>query len=419
MTASRDEKGCLLVGIDVGTQGTKGILYQSSTQVILQRESVSYSLAENPSQIEGRAEQDPAIWEHAVETILASIVKNVAAMNENKDNDGEEYFIGGIGVSGQQHGMVPLDASFQPIRNAKLWCDVEAHEESRELSRLAASKMGRTWNVPAGFTAPKVWWMKQNEPENFEKMKYCCLPHDYITFLLCGGRDKNKNATDLTLPVTDAGDASGTGIFDPVTRQYNQELTEIIDEKYFDMLPKVIIEPHAIAGYLSDDWKDRMNMKNKRKICISIGSGDNMCSALGVGCVEPKTAVLSLGTSGTIFGVSSNPISSEQNKVVAPFCDAAGRFLPLICIMSCTGVLENVLSTFKTSTKEGITHDRATMLACDVPKGSHGLLFLPFLNGERTPNWPHSKGALLGITSENMCYIHDIGVLYRAAMEGR
>ena len=205
-------------------------------------------------------------------------------------------------------------------------------------------------------------WLKDHEPDHFERMKYCLLPHDYICFLLCGGTDTDSESKGKVLPMTDAGDASGTGVFDPMTRQYNCALTDLIDTRYWDMLPQVITQPNAIAGYLSDSWKRRVNMNMSKQnqespIAISIGSGDNMCSALGVGCVQPQTAVLSLGTSGTIFGVSSHPISG--GGVVAPFCDATGRYLPLICIMSCTGILHDVLNSFSASasaSEKSVTH---------------------------------------------------------------
>ena len=406
----KESSNCCYIGIDIGTQGTKAVLYHPQSKTVLQQESVSYDLAENPSKIEGRAEQDPLVWVNATKTVLSRLFSSSFL------NASNSLYVEGIGVSGQQHGMVCLDANYQPIRNAKLWCDVEAHEESEEISCLASQILKKPWDVPAGFTAPKVLWLKKKEYKNFEKMKYCILPHDYITFLLCGGGNENGSV----LPVTDAGDASGTGIFDPASREYISELTNIIDPNYEQMLPKVITQPNAIAGYLSDEWKSLISKESQsysKKIAISIGSGDNMCSALGVGCVQPQTAVLSLGTSGTIFGVSSTPIQNQNNSSVAPFCDATGRFLPLICIMSCTGVLHDVLNTFQNDAQK-ITHDEATKLAQDVPKGCHGLLFLPFLNGERTPNWPHSKGSLMGLTSENLRYIHNPGVLYRAAMEG-
>ena len=228
------------------------------------------------------------------------------------------------------------------------------------------------------------------------------------------------------------------------------ELTNAIDPtgRYTKALP-TILEPLDICGSLSLQWMKDIGLlpdhnaddqSSTPYIPISVGSGDNMCSALGVGCVESGMAVLSLGTSGTIFGVSHSPPSSK----VAPFADASGRYLPLVCIMSCTGVLNSVLDSFfngrgvndecESDNHKIWTHEEATQMAMQHPAGCHGITFLPYLTpGERTPDWPHASGALLGLTASNMAmaatststsaeerpHINPMaGLIYRAAMEG-
>lgn len=423
------------IGIDVGTQSTKALLYHIKTKKVLKCSSFSYDII--PTNISGRAEQNPKIWVSAVQHVLKEIL-----MSSSPSSPHSKYEIQGIGVSGMQHGMVVLDKDFQVIRNAKLWCDVEASEEAQYFSQQASSVLNKNnLDIPAGFTAPKVLWLEKNHPEEFARMRYLCLPHDYITFLLCHQTSYNETDGSIAIDtenakiITDRGDASGTGFFDPVTSQFLPELCNIIgdDGFVFNALPKIADSPLDIAGHLSEYWCNLLGMTSsqEKRIPISIGSGDNMMSALGVGCVNPNQKVLSLGTSGTIFGVSTNPpsflldneklfSSSTSSSSVAPFCDATGRYLPLVCVMSCTGILHDILSPFSPSNEQNnkLGHDEVTDLAYEVPPGCHGLVFIPFLKGERTPNWPHSKGSLINITSDNIKYLTNPGVMYRAALEG-
>lgn len=476
----------VFIGIDVGTQGTKAIAYRpsspTSSGTILARASCSYSLL--PSNVDGRAEQDPDVWIAAVRSVLREIVSDLgliappvaSSSDATSPRDGKRCVLYGVGVSGQQHGMVLLDSNCRPLRPAKLWCDVEASRESQWIRGEAASSVGQTgrWDhVLPGFTSPKVLWTIKNEPEVWERVRWVVLPHDYVNLVLRGARDQGESSLGRgkreMAPTTDRGDASGSGIFDPISNDYCIELANAIDQsgRYAMSLPK-ILDSLDICGSLSYQWmkdigllasdcRDRgPNPTDVPYVPISAGSGDNMCSALGVGCVEPGTAVLSLGTSGTVFGVSSAPPSSE----VAPFADACGKYLPLACVMSCTAVLNSVLDSFfngddggngndtnnpKQEKKKRWTHDDATKMASRHPPGCYGVTFLPYLTpGERTPDWPHASGAILGLTASNMSLAlrqnpisessslgkgdgedsllppvnQMAGLLYRAAMEG-
>ena len=323
----------------------------------------------------------------------------------------------GVGVSGQQHGMVPLDSSLRPIRDAKLWCDVEASDQALEFSRRATMVMSREWSVTAAFTAPKVMWMREEEPENWDRVRWVVLPHDYVNLFLRGATEGKRGEERIEIvPTTDAGDASGTGVLDPETREYVPALADVVDPtgRYLRSLPR-ILSPGDVAGFLCDDIRMALGVVVNDEVPISVGSGDNMCSALGVGCVDPGSAVLSLGTSGTVFGVSDSAVATGTS--VAPFCDASGRHLPLVCVMSCAGVLQSVLDDFC----GGIGHDEATELAEACPPGCEGLTFLPYLGGERTPDWPRATGALLGLNRDNTdCTAAGgrPGLIYRAALEG-
>ena len=444
----------VLLGLDIGTQSTKGILYNAITHTIVARATSSYPLDDiRQDAPKGRAEQHPLKWIKALHVIFS----NFSIIIRERG-----YTVIGVGVSGQQHGMVALNEKFDVIRSAKLWCDVEANKEAIQFSKdasevlkdlnekrkqrratihkrqklddnedLDGSSDWSNWSIPAGFTVPKVIWMKKNEPELWKKVRWIILPHDYINLCLRAGfgsylkahESKTESfSIDGITPTTDAGDASGSGILDPLTQEYLPELAQLVDPNYSSMLPQ-ILPPNAICGKLSPSWS-RILLgtydKSADDIVISAGSGDNMCSALGTACTTPGKAVLSLGTSGTIFGISSSPV--QTGTTVAPFCDASGHYLPLVCTMSCTSVLESVLETYggQDGTKKRTSHEDATLAAQKVEAGCSGLTFLPYLGGERTPDWPHATGALLGITAKNMKLMSKnvCGYTYRAALEG-
>ena len=419
----------VFIGLDVGTQSTKGIAYDASSKKILGRASSGYNIL--PSNVDGRAEQDASEWIKAVTTVLRELVSDLDLRAPSPCRTFPERVLSGLGVSGQQHGMVLLDAKCQPLRPAKLWCDVEAVDEAQYIQSIG----NRKWDhvVPA-FTAPKVLWTMKNEPEVWKRTRWVVLPHDYINLVLRGAHELRD-----VEPTTDRGDASGSGLFDVARNAYCMELVDQIDAsgRYARSLPK-ILEPLDVCGSLSAKWMEIIGLTRGREtetpyIPISVGSGDNMCSAIGVGCVQAGSAVLSLGTSGTIFGVSESPPSS----IVSPFADATGKYLPLGCVISCTAVLQSVLESFFNKSGDGgktWSHDDATELALQYPPGCYGITFLPYLSpGERTPDWPHAKGAILGLTAQNMEMATSgrdggasgggptnpmAGLIYRAAMEG-
>jgi xylulokinase len=402
LTAETSNSKAIYLGIDVGTQGTKVLAYCPDEGRVIARVSRSYDVM--PTSVPGRAEQHPnETWMPAIDECFTELGNKISLLNEETE-DIINYKIKGIGVSGQQHGMVALDSQLNPLRPAKLWCDVEAVEETKLLQTICKEE-NLDFLTPS-FTAPKILWMQRNEPELYSQAKWFVLPHDYVTMKLA----------NLRQPITDAGDASGNGIFVSEMRQNSKHIANAIDESLMDKLPTVL-SPNQVAGILDDCYVRKLtpnvpSTSTAKAIPLSVGSGDNMCSALGVGCVSPGQAVLSLGTSGTIFAVSDTPV--VDSPCLAPFCDAAGRYLPLACTMSCTGVLTQVLNEWT----DWSSHDVASKHAASVEIGCHGITFLPYLGGERTPNWPHATGALLGLTSTNLKYASDPAVMYRACLEG-
>ena len=311
-----------------------------------------------------------------------------------------------VAVSGQQHGLVAVDATGAVVRPAKLWCDVEAAAEAAELS--AATGVA----TPPGFTAPKLLWLKRHEAANFEATAHVLLPHDYLNFVLTGTY------------CCEASDASGTGVFDPLSRTFNAAACDFVDPRLLGvskdvrgggpgaMLP-VIMAPHAPIGRVTAQAAQVFGLPEG--CLVAPGGGDNAMAALGAGAVSPGgVLVCSLGTSGTLFCAAPAPIVDPTGSV-APFNDAAGvGGLPLLCTQNCTGPAAEVRAAY------GLTHTQAEEAAvvAGVPAATREaapLLFLPYLGGERTPNWPHATGCLLNLRPGTLA---QPGKVYRAAIEG-
>jgi xylulokinase len=366
--------GRLFAGLDVGTQGTKGVVVDAEARRIVARASVHYDLIEGlPA---GAAEQHPETWIDAAREVFAKL----------RAQGVDPARVAGIGVSGQQHGFVALDAQGRVIRPAKLWCDTATADEARELSR----RFGRA--VPAGYTASKILWLKRHEPENFARLRTVLLPHDWLNFRLTG------RAT------MEAGDASGTGLFDPVARAFRRDDAVAIDAALPAMLPPLLAAGEP-AGTLSKDGAALLGLREGT--LVAAGGGDNMMAAIGSGATRPGVVVMSLGTSGTAFTYSAAPVVDPRG-LVAPFCDSTGGWLPLVCVMNVTGVTEEVRHAF------GGSLEALTAAAAKVAPGCGGVLFLPYLQGERVPDLPEAAGALLGLRAGSL----RPDVLFRAAVEG-
>lgn len=362
----------LALGFDVGTQGTKGIAIEAGGKVVA-RASRSYDLL--PDLPPGAAEQHPSTWIDAIREVSAELLANL-----------DPAEVRAVGVSGQQHGCVLLDKTGEVVRPAKLWCDTATAAEARELSEV----FGRA--VPTGFTASKILWCKRHEPENWSRVRHVLLPHDYVNFRLTG---------ELTM---EAGDASGTGLLDPATREFRMDDARQIDESLPGMLPS-LLETGAAAGVTSSAGGALLGLPEG--VLVSAGGGDNMMSAIGSGATTSGVVVVSLGTSGTVFTHADQPVIDPEG-LIAPFCGSAGGWLPLLCVMNLTGVTEEVVAGF------GLDHAAATSGAAEVPVGCDGLLWLPYLAGERVPDLPEATGTMLGMRAGHL----NGPTLYRAAMEG-
>ncbi len=375
----------ITLGIDCGTQSLKTVALDGESGQIVATASKPYELiAGLPA---GHAEQDPEIWWDALRETVTKVIADLGARKSE---------VGGIGVSGQQHGFVPLDANHKVIRPAKLWCDTSTTQQCEAIraSLGGASKAIELAgnDILPGFTAPKILWLKQNEPENFSKLAHVALPHDFLNLRLTGS---------LRM---EFGDASGTALMDVRTRTWCQPVCDAIDPGLINKLPP-LASSLAPAGQLLPALANEWGLPST--VVVSSGGGDNMMAAIGTGNTTPGVVTASLGTSGTIFACCDKPAIDPHGEIAA-FCDSADHWMPLLCTMNVTVATEAFRNLF------GWDHVRMETEISSVPPGAEGLLFLPYLQGERTPNLPNGCGVLHGMTTSNITPAH----IARAVMEG-
>ncbi len=372
----------LVAGIDAGTQSLKVVIYDPAGRSMVASTSAPLSLT---SAADGSREQQPADWVAALQACFHAIDPSLRSR------------IAALAVSGQQHGFVPLDSAGEVLAPAKLWCDTSTSAECAQIMDAVggtARTIALAGNpVLTGYTASKLPWTKTHRPDTYARLATILLPHDYLNFVLTGQR------------FCEYGDASGTGWLDVRTRTWSTELLRATDPErdLTACLPR-IAAPHELFD-INPAAASTLGLPATAK--VAVGGGDNMMAAIGTGCVLPGRLAMSLGTSGTLFAYADTPVV-DPDGAWAAFCSSTGGWLPLICTMNCTVVTEQVAAAFGFSTREGDDHLRATS------PGADGLVMLPFLNGERTPDLPLGKGVLAGLDTTNMTPAH----VYRAAMEG-
>jgi len=376
----------LFLGIDCGTQGTKAIILDAVSGQVLGQGAAAHKLISGAN---GRREQDPAQWLDAL--TLATRRALLAA-----DVDGQAIL--GIGVSGQQHGLVLLDHQGKVLRPAKLWCDTEtADENDRLLTHLGGDKgsLERLGVVIApGYTVSKLLWTREQHPEIFSRIAHVMLPHDYLNYWLTG-----RSCSEY-------GDASGTGYFNVRTRQWDLQLLRDIDPsgRLQAALPE-LIDAHAAVGTLLPGIADHLGINPRAR--VSSGGGDNMMGAIGTGNIKPGAITMSLGSSGTVYAYADQPKVSPD-AAVATFCSSSGGWLPLICTMNLTNATGVIRELFD------LDIECFNALVAQAPIGADGVCMLPFLNGERVPALPHATGSVLGLTMSNLTQAN----LCRAVVEG-
>jgi xylulokinase len=375
----------IFLGIDCGTQSTKSIALDWDSGKILATAQKSYDFV--PGLPPGAMEQNPQDWVDAAD---ASIREILSQLGGRKDE------VLAIGVSGQQHGLVVLDENDSVVRPAKLWCDTSTTAQCEEITshfggpNALTALLGNTMRT--GYTAPKILWLRQNEPANWKKTTSILLPHDYLNFWLTGVKRM------------EFGDASGTALLDVETRQWSVKVVNFVSDDLPDKLPPLDSSKKS-HGTLREELRKKWGLAKAPE--VSAGGGDNMMAAIGTGNIQPGVVTASLGTSGTLFAFSTKPIVDPQGEIAA-FCDSTDNWLPLLCTMNVTLVTEHIRKTF--------AWDYATLeeQIRTIPSGSDGLLMLPYLTGERTPDLPKGTGVFYGMTTENFTPAH----MARAAMEG-
>jgi xylulokinase len=356
----------LVAGVDSSTQSCKVVVVDADTGTVVR---------------EGRAahpdgtEVEPSAWEAALHDAIAA----AGGLDE----------VAAVAVAGQQHGMVCLDDGGAVVRPALLWNDTRSATAAADLVTDLGG--GQAWAdavglVPvASFTVSKLRWLADEEPENAARTAAVCLPHDWLSWRLA-------EWTGLETLTTDRSDASGTGYWSGATGAYRRDLLELA--LGHDAVVPRVAGPHEAAGTLPDGT------------LVGPGAGDNAASALGLAAVEGDVLV-SIGTSGVVTAVSAVP-AADPTGIVAGFADATGLHLPLIATLNAARVLD------ATARMLGVDHAGLSDLALSAPPGAGGLVLVPYLEGERTPDRPRATGSLHGLTlatSTPSC-------LARAAVEG-
>jgi xylulokinase len=357
-----------LVGLDVGTSGVKAIAISPSGEV-LRRAEVGYGLSVPRP---GWAEQDPEDWWGAAHHALADV-------------GGDD--VAGVGLSGQMHGLVALDRDLRVLRPAILWNDGRTGEQCAEIEKRVGSVrlVALTGNrALAGFTAPKLLWLRAHEPDVYRRIAHVLLPKDYVRLRLTGER-----ALDVT-------DASGTLLLDVGRRRWSEEVVDALELDPAWLPP--LVESPEVAG------------ATNAGVPVAAGAGDQAAGAVGVGAVEPGALSVVVGTSGVVFATTESFVADESARLHS-FCHAApGLWHVMGVMLSAAGSLR----WLRDVAASGAPFDRLIAEAERWPPGAEGVLFAPYLAGERTPHAdPDARAAFTGLSLH-----HDRGALARAVLEG-
>jgi len=355
----------LVAGVDSSTQSCKVVIVDAATGAVAREGRASHPAG---------TEVHPDAWWEALRAAItdAGGIDDVAA----------------ISIAGQQHGMVVLDDAGEVIRPALLWNDTRSADAAEQLAAEFPDIVERTGSRPvASFTATKLRWLRDAEPDNASRVAAVALPHDWLTWRLRGFGPGNP---DLGALITDRSDASGTSYWNPHTGDYDREL--LVAALGHDAILPRVLGPGEAAGTLQGGQ------------FVGPGAGDNAGAALGLGAREGDV-VVSIGTSGTVFAVTGSPAGSD---VVAGFADASGVYLPLVATLNAARVLDAIARLLD------VTHDELGALALAAEPGAGGLVLQPWFEGERTPNRPDATATLFGMTLASTTRES----LARAAIEG-
>ncbi len=363
-----------LLGIDVGTGGTRAVMLDEAGRVL---GAATAEHAEMASPELGWAEQDPRDWWRGTCVAVAECLTEAGATGAE---------VSAVGLSGQMHGLVLLDAVGEVLRPALIWCDQRTEEECRAITeRVGAKRLIELTANPAltGFTLPKIWWVRAHEPEIWSRVRSIMLPKDYVRFKLTGAR------------ATDVADASGTLLFDVANRRWSAEMLQASDLRT-EILPEVFESPE-ISGLVSKEGAAASGLREGTPVVA--GAGDQAAGAVGMGIVEPGNVSATIGTSGVVFAATSTPVVEPRGRIHT-FCHAIpGRWH----VMGVTQGAGLSLRWFRDQFGGGASYDALMKEAAEASAGADGLLWAPYLMGERTPHLdPNARGALVGLTARHL-----------------
>ena len=383
-----------VLGVDIGTSGTKTVLFNELGEAIASA-TVEYHMYQPQN---GYAEQDPEDWYNATVSTIKTVVEKSSVNNSE---------IIGIGLSGQMHGLVMLDENNEVIRKSIIWCDQRTAKEVDEMNeKVGREKLIEITANPAltGWTAAKILWVKNNEPENYAKCRHILLPKDYIRFKLTG-----EFATEVS-------DASGMQLLDVPNRCWSNEICELLDIDV-KLLPEVY-ESYEVSGRVTSEAALLTSLKEGTAVVG--GAGDNAAAAVGMGVVSDGKAFTTIGTSGVVFAHTSK-ISIDPKGRVHTCCAAVPDSWHIMGVVQSAGLSlkwfrdnfcqETVSEALRQNVDPYYLMDKEAEL---IPIGADNLLYLPYLMGERTPHLdPNARGVFFGLSA-----IHTKQNMLRAVMEG-
>lgn len=369
-----------LIGVDIGTGGVRCLAIDEEGQVLAAADETYPSHSPQP----GWSEQEPEDWWKATR----NVIKRTAARVSGD--------VAAVGLAGQMHGAVFLDRNDDVIRPALLWNDQRTAAQCEAITQLVGpERLREITGNPAltGFQAPKILWLKEAEPDSYARVASVLLPKDFVRLRLTGDR------------ATDVSDASGTLLLDLRRRSWSSVILEALDIQSAWM-PHVFESPQP-AGAISVQHSEELGLAPGTP--VAAGAGDNAAAAVGIGVVTPGLASCSIGTSGVMFA-HADALQADPTGRVHTFCHAVpGRYHQMGVTLSAGGALR-----WWRDAVGGSDFDTLIELAATSPAGAEGLLFLPYLTGERTPHLdPHARGAFVGLTTR-----HGMGHLTRAVVEG-
>ena len=383
-----------LIGIDLGTSGTKTVLFDENGNAICSA-TEEYPMYQPEN---GWAEQNPADWWSACIVTLKKV------LHESGINTGD---ISGIGFSGQMHGSVMLDEAGEVIGNSIIWCDGRTVKECAEITdRVGASRLVELTanHALTSFTAGNILWVRNNEPEKYKRCRHILLPKDYLRYKLTGKYG------------AEPGDASGMNLMDINKRTWSDEVLSKLDIDA-GLLPE-IGESSDIAGYITSEAASLTGLKEGTPVVY--GTGDNAAAAIGTGVVEKGKAFITIGTSGVIFAHTDSVAIDPQGRVNT-FCAAVpNSWVVFGCTLAAGMSLQWLRNNFflpEMKVAEGLGQDPYNIMTAQaerVPIGANRLLFLPYLMGERSPILdPNARGVFFGLSG-----IHNKYDMLRSVMEG-